>query len=172
MNAQAYLVLRSKECMVDVLTTFGDVRLDYQLSRLLYTFRALVEEKGPNAVVRPAPSRVQTRSSVMDFGEDVRVAPLGDTDGGWELVPDMAECFLALFHGKEAEGFDFDVMSPAPLDTICMDLAMYEKRELFEVALGALVKTFTQTEDLVYAHPNTPSRNRAHKFSNCNRYGN
>ena len=84
----------------------------------------------------------RTRSSNADDASSVV---------GEGLAPPMIKEFLAIFSNAEAKAFDFDDMSDAPLITICLDLMMYNKPEVFQLALEMLTRTFSQREDLVMA---------------------
>lgn len=70
---------------------------------------------------------------------------------GERLAAPMIRDFLAIFTGPEAKAFDFDDMSDAPLITICLDLMMHNKPEVFQLALELLTRTFSQREDVVIA---------------------
>lgn len=149
-SAQSYQVLRCKEQMVQVVLHFGRVRLDYQLSCALAAFRETLDAEGEEGIIQPAPRRRSTCSFATSF--EAAAEPAGDeVHDGYELTPAFAQRLLQVFTGAEAQAFDFDVMSDAPLVTICMDLAMYNKSELFDCAMQLLIRTFSQREDLVAA---------------------
>lgn len=152
----------------DVLLYFGKVRVDYQMSQCLSGFKRLLEERGPDSILTSGAVQTQAVSGIagqltsalgsvappdklMDLFGTFRQASTGDQDGIERVALPMLNAFVEIFAGDQAKAFDFDHMSDSPLTTILFDLIMYNKPEIFEVALLLLTRTFSQREDLVLA---------------------
>ena len=144
---QSNLILLSKECMIDVLLYFGQVRLDYQLTRCIMAYKKLLSEAGEDSILTEGDVQTRVEGLFQSLGGRAKRTGVATE----HLAPPMLKRFLDIFEGPEARDFDFDVMSDAPLMTICLDLMMYNKPEIFQLALELLTQTFSQHDSLVTA---------------------
>jgi len=61
--------------------------------------------------------------------------------------------FDALFTSPDGTSLDINAMMDAPIDSVCLDLMMYETDEVFEMALGFIRRRYAQRRTLINVLP-------------------
>ena len=94
---QRYLVLRSKECMLKVLLYFCQVRLDYQMSCCLASYKKLVSSAGEDAIFARGMMKKNLENFSLTFGKDEEKDY--DMVQVEQLAAPMLTNFLGIFQG-------------------------------------------------------------------------
>jgi len=109
--------VRVMKCKMNILNVLGGVanlRANYRIGQFLESFKTACEEK----------------TEIVDANGEIKKSYFKE--------------FELLFTSKEGISLDIEKMSDAPLDSMCMDLMMYESDELFETALQFLRRRYGQ----------------------------
>ena len=86
-------------------------------------YKKLLSEAGEDSILTEGDVQTRVEGLFQSLGGRAKRTGVATE----HLAPPMLKRFLDIFEGPEARDFDFDVMSDAPLMTICLDLMMYNK---------------------------------------------
>lgn len=110
---------QSKVYILETLFKIADMRAHYRCSQLLYELK----------------DRASAKVSVL-------------TQEG-VVSTQFIEVFNRLFEDEDGTALDVNKMMDAPIDSVCIDLMMYESDEVFEHALGFIRRRYGQRRSLL-----------------------
>jgi len=133
------LVMDCKQSICEALMQINRLAANYSLQRALCDFKNFNDSNGGVHLDQPMkPKKGSLRTAVLRKTEDIS-----------QDEKDIVSNFQHIFTSEESKALDLDELSDQPLDTILLDLLMYESNALFHASLGLLTMRYTRRDALL-----------------------
>lgn len=136
LNSDSLRVIQSKVKMLSVLSAVSSLSINHKLEDLLCSFKEFFETEGKPLLKKVKKGKKQDMESVITEEFCNKFFDLFDESGHYDGTK-----------------LDVDTFTDAPLDTICIDLIMYQSDELYEAALTFLTERWGQMQRLISFFP-------------------